>query len=167
LIEERTLLQQTNKEIKKEVLERINQADAYKRLETDLGKVRGEAKRVKAEMFLLEQQGKANTQEYNNLRLKSIALTAQTNVLDKGIKDIDSSLGLHQRNVGNYSDALTNINPIFGRVNSQLATMGLSLEQLAASKAPFKELIAGEIGRASCRERVKLAAALGGSMKIN
>lgn len=143
LIEERTLLQQTNKEIKKEVLERINQADAYKRLETALGNVRGEAKRVKAEMFLLEQQGKANTQEYNNLRLRSIALTAQTNVLDRGIKDIDSSLGLHQRNVGNYSDALTNISPIFGRVNSQLATMGLSLDQLAASKAPFKELIAG------------------------
>lgn len=151
LIEERTLLQQTNKEIKQEILARINQEGAYKKLDRALGNVRTQAKNVKAEMFLLEQQGKANTTAYNNLRLRSVALTAQTNILDKGIKDIDSSLGLHQRNVGNYESALSNISPIFGRVNQQLGAMGLSLDQLANTKTPFKELTAGiaNFGRAT------------------
>ena len=145
LIEERVLLQQTNKEIKQQVLERINQAGAYKKLSDALGKVRTDAKNVKAEMFQLEQQGKANTKEYERLRLKSVALTSQTNILDRGIKDIDSSLGLHQRNVGNYSSALDNISPIFSRVNSQLGMMGLSLESING-KDGFKQLTSGIVG---------------------
>lgn len=151
LIEERTLLQQTNKEIKQEILARINQEGAYKKLDRALGNVRTQAKNVKAEMFQLEQQGKANTIEYERLRLRSVALTAQTNVLDKGIKDIDRSLGLHQRNVGNYESALSNVSPTFARVNQQLGAMGLSLDQLANTKQPFKELITGvtNFGRAT------------------
>lgn len=143
LIEERMALQQTNKEIRQEILERTGQVNSYQKLNNALNNVRNQAKIVKADMFNLEQQGKANTQEYEQLRLKSVALTAQTNVLDKGIKDIDKSLGLHQREVGNYGIAVENLNPIFNRVNSQLGTMGLSLNQLAGAKNPFGELITG------------------------
>lgn len=145
LIEERAITQQINKEIKQQVLERINQTSAYKKLSDALGKVRTDAKNVKAEMFQLEQQGKANTKEYERLRLKSVALTRQTNILDKGVKDIDSSLGLHQRNVGNYGSALSNISPIFSRVNSQLGMMGLSLESING-KDGFKQLTSGIVG---------------------
>lgn len=114
--------------------------EPYKQLELALNNVRGQAKNLKAEMFYLEVQGKKNTQEYRNLEIASKAVTLQTNVLDKGIKDIDKSLGQHQREVGNYAIAADALNPIFGRINSQLSIFGTSIDSLANKKSPFKQL---------------------------
>src|SRR5690554_6719951 len=143
LIKHRLELQETNKQIKQEILERTGQIGQYKKLENALNNVRNQAKNVKAEMFFLEQQGKKNDQAYRNLEIRSKALTLQTNILDKGIKDIDKSLGQHQREVGNYAIAANALNPIFGRVNSQLSMMGISLDDLANKPNPFKALTSG------------------------
>ena len=140
LVKNKLELQELNKQIKQEILERSGQIGAYKKLENALTGVRNKAKDVKADMFLLEQQGKKNSQAYRDLEIRSKALTLQTNILDKGIKDIDKSLGQHQREVGNYALAADALNPIFGRINSQLAIFGTSIEQLANAKSPFKQL---------------------------
>ena len=145
LIEHRLELQETNKQIKQEILERTGQIGAYKKLENALNNVRNQAKNVKADMFNLEQQGKKNTKEYRNLEIRSKALSLQTNILDKGIKDIDKSLGQHQREVGNYAIAANALNPIFGRVNNQLSMMGISLDEIANKPNPFKALTSGII----------------------
>ncbi|WP_353159406.1 phage tail tape measure protein [Myroides odoratus] len=119
-------------------LEKMN--EPYKKLELALNEVRNQAKNLKAEMFLLEQQGKKNDQSYRNLEIRSKALTLQTNILDKGIKDIDKSLGQHQREVGNYAIAADALGPVFGRINSQLSIFGTSIEKLSSTKSPFKQL---------------------------
>ncbi|MGG5506695.1 MULTISPECIES: phage tail tape measure protein [unclassified Myroides] len=140
LVKQRLELQETNKQIKQEILERTGQIGQYKKLEIALNEVRNQAKNLKAEMFVLEQAGRKNTQAYRDLEIQSKALTLQTNVLDKGIKDIDKSLGQHQREVGNYAIAAEALNPIFGRINSQLGIFGTSVEKLSTTKSPFKEL---------------------------
>lgn len=140
LMKQRLELQETNKQIKQEILERSGQIGQYKKLEMALNEVRNRAKNLKTEMFLLEQQGKKNGKEYRSLEIRAKALTLETNILDKGIKDIDKSLGQHQREVGNYAIAADALSPIFGRINSQLSIFGSSIETLANAKSPFKQL---------------------------
>src|SRR5690606_21233282 len=101
---------------------------------------------VLAEMFKLERQGKKNSAGYQELANKARGLVAQTNVLDRGIKKIDASLGLHQRNVGNYASALDAISPQFARLNSQLAMMGVNLDDIVTKKNGLQQLGASLIG---------------------
>lgn len=117
------MIERNRKQVEKESSE-------YYKLSTALGKLRKEAKDVLAEMFRLEESGKKGSAAYQLLADKARVLTAQTNHLDTGLKKIDSSLGLHQRNVGNYSSALSALSPSFSRLSSQLQMMGVDIEAL-------------------------------------
>ncbi len=130
---QRKAAEKRRKELEKENSE-------YYKLNTALGNVRKEAKDVLAEMFKLERQGHKNSAAYEELEKKSKDLVKETQILDKGIKNIDATLGLHQRNVGNYGGELDNIIPIIGRVNSQLAAFGTSIDDLAGKPGSVKEL---------------------------
>lgn len=136
---QRKAAEKRRKELEKE-------SSAYYQLNAALGKVRKESKDVLAEMFKLEGEGKKTSAAYQELANKARGLVAQTQYLDNGIKKIDASLGLHQRNVGNYTSALDNIIPIVGRVNSQLAMFGTSIDELAGKPGIFKEIGAGIAG---------------------
>lgn len=116
------------------------ESSEYQQLNAALGKVRTRAKDVAAEMFRLERQGKKNTLEYDRLAKRSANLSRQTNILDNGIKQVDKSLGLHQRNVGNYAGGISGLHPILGQVNSQLMMMGTSLDDIVAGGGGFKML---------------------------
>ncbi|MCL8000884.1 hypothetical protein M8994_22090, partial [Brucella sp. 21LCYQ03] len=107
------------------------ESSEYYQLNKALGNVRKETKDLLAEMFKLERQGRGNTVAYEQLRRKAEELTKQTQYLDRGIKKIDATLGLHQRNVGNYGDALSQISPIFSSVNGALQLLGTSIHELA------------------------------------
>lgn len=128
-------------EKRRKELEKEN--SAYYQLNKALGNVRKESKDVLAEMFNLERQGLKNSAAYEELENKSKDLVKETQILDKGIKNIDATLGLHQRNVGNYEHALDRIIPIIGHVNSQLAIFGTSIDDLAGKPGVFKEIGAG------------------------
>lgn len=116
------------------------ESSAYYQLNAALGKVRKESKDVLAEMFKLEGEGKKTSAAYQELANKARGLVAQTQYLDKGIKKIDATLGLHQRNVGNYAGELDSLVPIIGRINSQLASFGSSIGDLASKPGAIKEL---------------------------
>jgi len=131
-------LRQKNLEKNRKLLEK--ESSAYHQLNQALANVRKESKDVLAEMFKLEGQGKKNSAGYQELANKARGLVAQTQYLDKGIKKIDASLGLHQRNVGNYASALDNLVPIIGNVNAQLANFGTSIDDLATKPGAIKEL---------------------------
>lgn len=131
-------LRQKNLEKNRKLLEK--ESSAYHQLNQALANVRKESKDVLAEMFKLEGQGKKNSAGYQELANKARGLVAQTQYLDKGIKKIDVSLGLHQRNVGNYASALDNLVPIIGNVNAQLANFGTSIDDLATKPGAIKEL---------------------------
>lgn len=110
------------------------ESSEYYKLNQALNAVRNRAKDVLAEMFRLELQGKKNSAEYATLERRSKNLAAQTQVLDKGVKQIDNSLGLHQRHVGDYGRALDGLSPIFASINGRLALLGTSLDQLGTSE---------------------------------
>ncbi len=131
-------------EKRRKELEKEN--SAYYQLNKALNNVRKESKDVLAEMFKLEGEGKKTSAAYQELANKARGLVAQTQYLDKGIKKIDATLGLHQREVGHYGNALADIIPIVGRVNSQLAMFGTSIDELAGKPGIFKEIGAGIAG---------------------
>ncbi len=116
------------------------ESSAYYQLNSALVNVRKESKDVLAEMFKLEGQGKKNTIAYKQLADQARGLVAQTQYLDRGIKKIDASLGLHHRTVGNYAGALDRLVPIIGNINSQLSAFGVSLDDLATKPGAVKEL---------------------------
>jgi len=118
----------------------LNENSQYQQLNKALGELRRQSKDVLAEMFLLEGQGKKNTIAYKQLADQARGLVAQTQYLDKGLKKIDASLGLHQRNVGNYRSALDALSPMFAQLNGQLAAMGINITELSGSKNVFREL---------------------------
>ncbi len=124
----------------------LSENGEYQKLNRALANVRKESKDLLAEMFRMERQGYKNTLGYEKLREKADALTKQTQFLDRGIKKIDASLGLHQRNVGNYTDAVENIIPVISRVNSQLSSFGLTLDDLAKKPGALKELGTAFVG---------------------
>src|SRR5690606_35454876 len=103
----------------RELKKAIAENSEYSKLTKALNNVRKETKDVLAEMHSLERQGKKNSAGYQELANKARGLTAQTKLLDQGVKKIDATVGQHQRNVGNYASAMDNMLPIIGRVNMQ------------------------------------------------
>ncbi|MDM8174793.1 phage tail tape measure protein [Olivibacter sp. 47] len=122
------------------------QSSEYYQLNQALNAIRRRSKDVLAEMFNLERQGLKNSAAYKMLEQRSKSLVSQTQVLDRGIKKIDATLGLHQRNVGNYGSALDAISPQFARINGQLAMMGVNLTEIASKPGGFRELGTSLIG---------------------
>lgn len=123
---------------RKKLLEQ--ESSEYFKLNKALGAVRKEAKEVLAEMFRMERQGHKNTAGYEALRKKSEGLVAQTQLLDRGIKKIDATLGIHYRNVGNYGEALELISPQIANINQHLQVFGTSLDDLATKPGAIKEV---------------------------
>ncbi len=109
------------------------ESSEYYQLNTALNAVRRRTKDVLAAMFELERQGKKNTDAYRALEQRSKGMVTQTQILDAGIKKIDTTLGLHQRHVGDYGRALENISPQFAAINSRLAVFGTSIQELSAA----------------------------------
>ncbi|WP_312189719.1 phage tail tape measure protein [Sphingobacterium sp.] len=121
---QRKAAEKRRKELEKESSE-------YYQLNKALNNVRKEAKDVLAEMFKLERQGLQTSAAYEDLENKSKDLVKETQLLDRGIKKIDATLGLHQRNVGDYGQAFSSISPIYQNIDSALSVLGTSIKELA------------------------------------
>lgn len=121
---QRKAAEKRRKELEKENSE-------YYQLNKALGNVRNEAKDVLVEMFKLERQGLQTSAAYQDLENKSKDLVKETQILDRGIKKIDATLGLHQRNVGDYGQAFSSISPIYQNIDSALSVLGTSIKELA------------------------------------
>lgn len=74
----------------------------YARLDAELTKVRTRAQDVGAQMFRLERAGDTTSKTYLRLQRRFENLSQITQLLDTRMKQIDSTLGKHQRHVGNY-----------------------------------------------------------------
>lgn len=88
LLKERTLLAETNKQVKQEVLERLGLVSAY----TKLSKARTEAKDKLKDLMVAENASRADIKKAQR----------EFDVLDRKIRKADAAVGDFSRNVGNY-----------------------------------------------------------------
>ncbi len=128
----------------RELKKYLRENSSYGKLAKALNEVRKKTKDVLAEMWKIEQAGGKGSIAYNKLAHEARGLTAQTKVLDNGLKRIDATVGQHQRNVGNYASALEMISPQISSIDRKLGVFGTSIDDLAkGGKASIAGLIAG------------------------
>lgn len=83
--------------------------DAYGEMSAELNKLFRQTASVAVEMYRLKEAGQSTSPEYIQLGKEFEELRGKTLKLDTTLKQIDSTLGRNQRNVGNYKfDALGN-----------------------------------------------------------
>ncbi len=108
----------------KETKRQLSQNSEYGKLTAELNRLRNESKNLLAEMVKLERQGFKNGAAYQQLESKSRTLVGQTKILDRQIKTIDTTVGQHYRNVGNYGDAISMVLPQISQFAGRLGLLG-------------------------------------------
>jgi len=100
---------------------------AYAKLSNELNTLRTAAKNTAAEMYLLEEAGQKNSSEYVKLQDVYDKTAERVNKLDSGLKKIDSSLGEHRRNVGNYASAFDGLGNSLQQILREAPSAAVSL----------------------------------------
>lgn len=114
------------------IQEKLN--EAYTKASRKLNELRRNAKNVGLEFGITSEQFKKAQKEVVEL--------------DKELKDLDKSLGQSQREVGNYSGALSELFPLFGRLQTSLDSIAdapNSFESGATALKSFKKALAGVV----------------------
>lgn len=157
------LLKKKEGQIKKE-------KDAYAKLSGELTKTKREAKNLGAELIALERSGKKNTEEYKKLAKEFDAIQKRAAVLDNKIKELDATVGDHQRNVGNYREALKDtareLGIFGGKFDTVIGVMRQWTSVLQASKAATEEnALAASVAEAATTRWGKAARFTGTALK--
>lgn len=122
-IDAKTAIQEYNLEQKKlKDTQRTNSQGAYSNLSKELNQMRNEAKNLGAQMILLDKAGMSNSATFNTLQNRFDLAQKEALELDQAIKKLDSSVGLNQRNVGNYASGLS------GYQQAQSGANGVAME---------------------------------------
>ena len=79
---------------------------SYRDLNKELNALKTEAKNLGAQMLVLENAGKKETEEYKQLASQFSETSKKANELNDKFKDIDKSVGDNQRSVGDYKDQI-------------------------------------------------------------
>ncbi|WP_445453087.1 hypothetical protein [Flavobacterium sp. 25HG05S-40] len=108
LVKERTLLSETNKEIKQQVRESLGLVTAYERL----NKQRNESQKRLADLLSAEKR--------NNIEIARA--TVEFDKLDARVKAVDAAIKNYSKNIGNYSSAFSGLNET---ARSLISTFGL------------------------------------------
>jgi TP901 family phage tail tape measure protein len=97
------------KEKEKEAKQLKDQSSAYKELERNTRELKNQSKELAAQMIRLEEAGKKNGAEYRKLANTYKVVTQSAQEGDRKLKDIDRTVGDNFRNVGNYRDAINQL----------------------------------------------------------
>jgi hypothetical protein len=122
-----------------------NEGNAYKQLEKQARDLKNESKRLGAELLALDQAGQRNTQEYRELAAQYEQTTLEASQMDKQLKSLDYTVGDHQRNVGNYASATTNLKKELRALTMELMNMDEAdprFQEMAARAGQLKDQIA-------------------------
>lgn len=98
----RVELSRLTAENKRQAQEALGAMGAYQKLAAELNDLRGYAKNLATDMFILEERGETNGKQYLELAGIYENVAKRVTLLDNGLKKIDSNLGQHQRKVGEY-----------------------------------------------------------------
>jgi hypothetical protein len=89
----------------------------------------------------LTKQAKEAAIQYGINSKEARKLRDEQQKLDRKIKDIDASLGIHNRNVGNYESALSGVKGMISKVTGFLGGFGLALGAGATVMKSFQMLV--------------------------
>lgn len=99
----------------------------YNKLTAELNRLRNATKDALAELVRMERQGQKNSVAYKQLSASTKEMVANTNLLDRTVKKIDVTVGQHQRNVGNYGDAIAMVAPQISQFAGRMGLLGAAV----------------------------------------
>lgn len=111
----------SEKSIKKE-------KDAYGQLSFELNQLFRASANVAVEMFKLEEAGKKTSPAYARLSSEFNVLQGRTQKMDSALKQIDSTLGRNQRNVGNYASGFNGLSNSINQMTRELPAFTFSAQ---------------------------------------
>ncbi len=111
----------SEKSIKKE-------KDAYGQLSFELNQLFRASANVAVEMFKLEEAGKKTSPTYARLSSEFNILQGRTQKIDSALKQIDSTLGRNQRNVGNYASGFNGLSNSINQMTRELPAFTFSAQ---------------------------------------
>lgn len=117
-----------NKENKKAAQEALGVLSSYQKLSAELNSVRAEAKSLAADMFLLEQAGEKNSDQYRELAASYDLAARRVNLLNDGLTRIDRDLGDHRRNVGNYESGWNGLGNAINQLTREAPAFANSIQ---------------------------------------
>ena len=106
LIKQRVQTQELNKELKQQARESLGLVGPYEKLSRELIQIRKRAKDAAVEFG-------ENSKQFKELQSQALQVSDR-------LKGIDSAVGQNQRNVGNYSEVIEGLFPLFGRLQQGL-----------------------------------------------
>lgn len=125
-----------NKSLNAGRTEIVGNEHAYRNLNKELNAVKTESKNLGAQLVLLRNAGKQNTDEYRDLESQWKKVSAQADALNDDFKGIDKAVGDNQRTVGDYTDS---IRDAFSNVPGMLASGDIK-GALMSVKSGFADL---------------------------
>lgn len=121
-------LQKLTAENKKAAQEALGVMSAYQKLSAELNQLRGEAKAVAADMYLLEEAGEKNSEQYRELAATYDLLSRRVTTLNNGLTGIDRNLGDHRRNVGNYESGWNGLGNSINQLTREMPAFANSMQ---------------------------------------
>ena len=79
---------------------------SYRDLNKELNALKTEAKNLGAQLIILEQDGKENTEEYKRVSAQFAETSTKANELNEKFKAVDKSVGDNNRTVGDYKEQI-------------------------------------------------------------
>lgn len=107
---------QKTKEQEKAAKVAKDEATAYKQLERNTRELKNRSKELGAQMLVLEQSGRKNTQEWYRLKNQYDQTTRAAQQGDAQLKKLDRTVGDNFRNVGNYASAVNKLTGFLGQL---------------------------------------------------
>lgn len=107
---------QKTKEQEKAAKVARDEASAYKQLERNTRELKNRSKELGAQMLVLEQSGRKNTQEWYRLKNQYDQTTRAAQQGDAQLKKLDRTVGDNFRNVGNYASAVNKLTGFLGQL---------------------------------------------------
>lgn len=129
---------------------------SYQELSRELNATRADAKNLAADMYLLEQAGQKDSATFEQLQSEFAGTQAEVLRLDGALKNIDASLGQHQRNVGNYASGWNGLGNSINQLTRELPAFAVNMNTGFLAISNNLPALADEINRLRA-ENVALA----------
>jgi hypothetical protein len=123
------------------------QKGAYSELSAELRVLFTQSANVASEMYQLEVAGLKASPQYVKLSKTFEDLKGRTAKLDGALKQIDSTLGRNQRNVGNYASGYSGINNSINQLTRELPAFTFSAQTGILALSNNIPILTDEIGR--------------------
>lgn len=146
-IELKAALQQSNLDIRRAIKETNAAESSYDQLSAKLDRLRGAYKAL-------------STEERNNMEIGG-SLLASIQEYDKELKALDATMGVHNRNVGNYTSATDNLSKATGNLFPQLNQIQQTIEDsknaYQAGLQVIKDYVSGKYAQEAAEKAATVA----------